>query len=104
MTVHAIYKFDTSSTIEYKRSSKTIIYTALGPPPPPKLRVSSRDLYAATLEWIPQPYPRSEFITGYQIDVNGELNKIFEKDSNEFFFSDMVKKKLCLNVFFFHSI
>jgi len=91
--VHAIYKFDSSSTLEYKRSSKTIIYTPLGPPSPPKLKVSSRDLYSANLEWIPQLYPRPEFITGYQLVVNGELNKMFEKNANEFFFSDMVSFK-----------
>ena len=80
--------------MEYKRSSKTIIYTPLGPPPPPKLKVSARDLYSANLEWIPQLYPRPEFITGYQLVVNGELNKMFEKDANEFFFSDMVRFKI----------
>ena len=79
--MHAIYKFDSTSTLEYKRSSKTIIYTPLGPPSPPKLKVSSRDLYSANLEWIPQLYPRPEFITGYQLVVNGELNKMFEKNN-----------------------
>ena len=52
------------------------------------------DLYSANLEWTPQQYPRPEFITGYQLVVNGELNKIFEKEANEFFFADMVKISL----------
>ena len=76
-------------TEEYKKSSKTLQYTALGPPHPPKLRVSAVDIFSSTLEWLPQHYPRPEFITGYRLIVNGELSQIFEKNVNEFIFADM---------------
>lgn len=44
---------------------------------------------SVTLEWITQHYPRPEFISGYRLIVNGEPNKIFEKNVNEFLFTDM---------------
>jgi len=74
---------------EYKKASKTIIYTALGPPHPPRLRVNATDLNSVTLEWIVQHYPRPEFITGYRLMINNETNQVFEKHVSEFLFTDM---------------
>ena len=52
------------------------------------MRVSSVDLQSARLEWIAPQYPRPEFITGYQLVVNGDSKTIFERDLNEFLFTD----------------
>lgn len=70
-------------------SSKMIHYTPLGPPHPPRLRANAIDLYSVSLEWNTQDYPRPEFITGYRLRVNSELNQIFDKNIHEFLFTDM---------------
>lgn len=88
--MNAIYKiYNSSTTTEYKRSSKTIIFTALGPPTPPRLRVNAVDIQTAALEWIASHYPRPDFIAGYRLMVNSELNQTFEKSISEFLFTDM---------------
>lgn len=80
---------DSSDTTEYKKSSKTLYYTPLGPPNPPRLRVNAVDIQSATLEWISPHYPRPEFIAGYRLLVNSEPMQAFEKNANEFLFTDM---------------
>ena len=77
-------------SLEYKKASKTIDYTALGPPLPPKLRASTTDVQCVSLEWlIDGLYPRPEFIKGYRFIVDSEYNQVFEKNVNEFLFKDM---------------
>lgn len=74
---------------EYKKSSKSIDYTALGPPLPPKLRASTSDIQCISLEWIMDQYPRPEFIKGFQLIVDNQKNQVFEKNVGEFLFKDM---------------
>lgn len=83
----AIYR--SIDSIESKRTSKVIDYTALGPPEPPRLRVNFVDLRSVTLEWIMSQYAKPDFIKGFRLIVNGELNEVFEKTINEFIFRDM---------------
>jgi hypothetical protein len=86
--VNAIYRYLDST--EYKKSSKIIDYTALGPPLPPKLTIITTDIQSITLNWtMSHEYPRPEFIKGYKLVVDGSQNQIFEKHINEFIFKDM---------------
>jgi hypothetical protein len=64
-------------------------YMPLGPPSAPRLRVSSIDLQSITLEWHAPQYARPDYISGYQLIINSEYKQIFEKDVNEFVFTDM---------------
>ena len=85
--MNAIYKYLDST--EYKKASKLIDYTALGPPLPPKLRVTSTDIQSVTLDWTLSQYPRPEFIKGFRLLVDSKQNQIFEKSINEFIFKDL---------------
>ncbi len=85
--VNAVYRYMDSS--EYKKASKTIDYTALGPPLPPRLRATSTDVQCISLDWLMDQYPRPEFIKGYRLIVDSQQNQVFEKNINEFLFKDM---------------
>ena len=85
--MNAVYRY--MDTTEYKKASKLIEYTALGPPLPAKLRAGSTDIQCISLEWSLDQYPRPEFIKGYQLVVNSEESQVFNKNINEFLFKDM---------------
>ena len=91
----AVYKHvDETNATEYRKSSKSLSYTPLGPPHPPKLRANGIGMQSVTIEWFVQQYPRPEFITGYRLIINSELKRIFEKTVNEFIFTDMMPGKV----------
>lgn len=88
--MNAVYKqIGTNEIKEYVKSSKTVIYTPLGSPHAPKLRVNSVDEQSAIIEWLSESYPRQEFITGYRLLINSEQGQLFNKDINHFMLKDM---------------
>lgn len=90
MTLNAVYKLANSTLYgEYKSSSKSILFTPLGPPEPPRLRVNAVDVQSATLEWIVPQYAKPEFITGYRLIVNSEPGQMFNRGDREFVFKDL---------------
>jgi hypothetical protein len=66
-----------------------INYTPLGPPHPAKLVVHSVDEYTCKLQWTTKPYPKLDFVTGYRLIINSKLDKLLNKNVNEFTFTDM---------------
>lgn len=85
--MNAVYRYMDSS--EYKKASKIIDYTALGPPIPPRLRASTSDVQCVSLDWVMEQYPRPEFIKGYRLIIDSQPNQVFEKNINEFLFKEM---------------
>lgn len=85
---------DEANATEYKKSSKSLSYTPLGPPNPPRLRATGVGLQAVNVEWLVQPYPKPDFLLGYRLIVNSELKQIFEKKIGEFIFADMLPGKV----------
>lgn len=74
---------------EYKSSSKMIVFTPLGPPTAPRLRVNAVDIQSAIVEWIPSEYAKPDAVSGYKLLVNNEPSQTFKKNDREFLFKDM---------------
>jgi hypothetical protein len=71
---------------EYKSCSRAILFTPLGAPEPPRLRINSVGTQSATLEWIPAHYARPELISGYSLTINSAESQLFGRDDREFLF------------------
>lgn len=64
-----------SQVIEIKKQSDKINHISLGPPNPPRVRVSQIGLESVTIEWSSDDYPKQEYITGYRLVINGDYKE-----------------------------